>query len=395
MSVRRKAAMPRIHLARPPGLRVYADGASDAELHAIAVEMKTVTDSLGEFATRAQKDLRGFDGRLRELEQRYARRGGPSAPAATNFMAALDDDALRDALVGAAKHGKARFAVKAAILSSPPSGVVPPAERRPDIVASVQRALRVRDLLVVTPTSSASVEFVQETLMTNGADVVSEGAQKPETTFTFSLETAPVRTIAHWTQASKQVLDDVARLSSFLDTRMRYGVQLAEDNQLLLGDGTGQNLTGLVPAATAFAPPAGIDLSTMADQIGAAIAQLRASDHEPDGVVLHPSDWQKISQEKGSDGHYLVPGGPFSTAAPVLFSKRVALSTAMTEDEFLVGQFAIGAEAFEREETQVELSTEDRDNFVKNLVTIRAEERLALAVYRPEAFVTGDFGIIT
>jgi HK97 family phage major capsid protein len=253
----------------------------------------------------------------------------------------------------------------------------------------------VRDLLAVTPTGAASIEYVKETGFTNAAAPVSEGVAKPETTITFEVENRPVRTIAHWTQASKQVLDDVARLGAFVDGRLRYGVQLVEDSQVLLGDGTGQNLGGLVPAATAFSSPTGIALDTMADYVGAAIAQLRTIEHEPDGVVLHPNDWQKISQQKGSDGHYLIPGGPFSTAAPILFNKPVALTTAMPQDEFLVGQFAVGAELFEREETVVELSTEDRDNFIKNLVTIRAEERVALAIYRPEAFIHGDFGIVT
>lgn len=404
----RKHTMPAVDLSRLPPHALFAAAGRDdpaAILDELGGEIKRIAGQMQSYASDANKTLAAsarkqqeLDGRVREVEQTLVRRPGPGAPNARNeFMAALTPELCRDMAEGVQRHGRVRLAINAAILSGPPAGpgIAPPADRREGIVAPAQRGARVRDLMAVIPTSSASIEYVRETGFTNAAAMVSQGATKPESTLTFELKTANARVIAHWTQASRQILDDVPRLQNFLDGRLRYGVQLKEDQQILLGDGTGQNLHGLVPQATAFNAPLGMPLTTMADKIGAAIAQLRAIEFEADGIVMHPTDWQRLLQAKGSDGHYLIPGGPFSTTPPALFGKPVALTTGMTQDDFLVGQFQVGVEAFEREETQVEISTEDRDNFIKNMVTILAEERLMLAVYRPEAFVFGDFGNLT
>lgn len=390
-------------LQRPRGV-VGAVRADQSEEHQIETMLRQVHSELTRVGEKAIKGVEKLELKLEALETRNAdlekvvasrtgalarlRYGGASAG---TFAAALDCDAVRNAVKLYESHGRTRFSVNAAILS----GGLPAADRRPGIVEGARRTLRVRDLLRVTPTTEGSIEYIRQTGFTNAAAPVTEGELKPETTMTFDLVTTTPSTIAHWTQASKQVLADVSRLQSFLDSQMRYGVQLVEDAQLLFGSGTGLNLSGLATEATAFSAPARISLTTQADFIGAAIAQLRGIDHEPDGVVMHPNDWQRILQEKGSDGHYIVPGGPFSTAEPMLFQKPIALTTAMEQDSFLVGQFAVGAEIFEREETTVEISTEDRDNFIRNLVTVRAEERIILATYQPEAFVVGDFGNIT
>ncbi|WP_162917523.1 phage major capsid protein [Dongia deserti] len=367
----------------------------------VKVELTRVGDEQAKKIEKLEDRIDALQTRNEDLEKVVAARTGVLArlryggASASSFVAALEPDVLRNAAKGCEAHGRSRFTVNAAILSGPPNGPSGARDHRPEIIGPAQRAVRVRDLMTVTTTGSGTVEYNRETGFTNNARPVTEGEEKPESTLTFELVTATPITIAHTTRASKQILADEPRLQSFLDGRMRYGVQLKEDQQLLFGSGTGQNLSGLTIDATAFAAPTGLSLTSKADFIGAAIAQLRAIDHEPDGIVMHPTDWQLILQEKAEDGHYLIPGGPLSTAEPMLFKKPVALSTAMERDKFLVGQFAIGCELFEREETAVEISTEDRDNFVKNLVTVRAEERVVLATYRPEAFVYGDFGLIT
>lgn len=405
----RKHTMPVVDLSRVPPHAIFAAAGRDdldaAIIKELSAEMRRVVGDVQAFSNDAKETLAAsrrkqdeLDSRVRGVEQELVRRPGRGASSARNeFLTALTDEMCRDAAADLERHGRIRLSVAAAILSGPPAGpgAAPPAERRDGIIVPAQRGVRVRDLMSVIPTSAASIEYLQETGFTNNAGMVSEGGTKPESVLTFALKTANARTIAHWTMASRQVLSDVTRLRDFIDGRLRYGVQLKEDQQILLGDGTGQSLHGLIPQATAFSAPAGMPLTTMSDRIGAAIAQLRAIDREPDGVVMHPTDWQRLLQAKGTDGHYLIANGPFSTTAPVLFQKPVALTTGMTQDDFLVGQFAIGAQLFEREETGVEISTEDRDNFIKNMVTVLAEERVMLAVYQPEAFVFGDFGNVT
>lgn len=361
----------------------------NGELKKLNIDVRSRMEKFGE-------RVGTLEARATDLEQHLVSSGvfgvlSSGLNARTRFGTAVNCDAVRAALASFESAGRGRVTVNAAILS----GSLPAADRRQEIVGPAQRGFRVRDLIPVSPTAAGAIEYVRETGFTNNATIQTEGQDKAESTLTFSVISHPVRTFAHVARASRQVLADVQQLGAFLDTRMRYGVQLIEDSQVLRGSGTGLNLEGLATAATLYAPPSGIDIANAADDIGAAIAQLRALEMEADGVVMHPTDWGALLSLKAEDGHYVVPGGPFSTALPFLHGKPVALTTAMLQGEFLVGQFAVAAELFEREETQIDISTEDRDNFVKNLVTVRAEERIALAIYRPEALISGEYSPIT
>lgn len=263
------------------------------------------------------------------------------------------------------------------------------AERAP-LITLPQRPVTVRALLAQARTSQSAVEFPKMTGFTNGAAPVAELALKPESNMTFSMETVPVRTLAHWIPASKQVLDDTPMLESLIDTQLRYGLDIVEDAQILLGDGTGQNLEGIIPQATAFSDagiPAGA--TTYVDRIRWAKLQARKAFLPADGVILNPEDWAIIELLKDAQDRYLFSAFT-SGAEQRLWGLRVVESDAIAPGSFLVGAFGTGAQIWDREEAGVEVSTEDRDNFVKNAVTIRAEERLALTVYRPNAFITGD-----
>lgn len=262
--------------------------------------------------------------------------------------------------------------------------------RVPEWITPANRTLRVRQLLQAGRTVSNAIDFVQETGFANNAAAVAEGDTKPESSLEFTLRTAPVRTIAHWVQASKQVLEDIPQLESYIDTRLRYGLRLVEEEQLLSGDGTGHNLLGLIPQATPF------DLSrrhvgdTRMDIVRRAMTQLRISEYQPDAIVLHPTDWEDIELSKTTFGQY-IRANPGSLIPPTLWGLPVLDSTSLAPGEFMVGNFGLAAQIWDRDDATVEISTEDRDNFIKNMVTIRAEERLALTVYRPEAFIFGDF----
>jgi HK97 family phage major capsid protein len=119
--------------------------------------------------------------------------------------------------------------------------------------------------------------------------------------------------------------------------------------------------------------------------------QVTLADFVPNGVVLHPSDWMRIRLLKNADGEYLL-GDPQSNPSPLLFGLPVVATPAIAKDKFLVADFAAAATLYDREGANVALSTEDGDNFVKNMVTIRAEERLGLAIKQALATSYGDFG---
>lgn len=266
--------------------------------------------------------------------------------------------------------------------------------RVPGIVAPPDREMTIRDLLAPGQTSQGSVEYVKETGFTNNAAVVTEGSTKPTSDLTFELATAPVRTIAHLFKASRQILDDAPALRSYIDARARYGLRYAEEAELLNGDGTGAHILGLVPQATAFNAQFVATNKQRIDTIRLAILQVFLAEFPATGIVLHPTDWAQIQLLKDGDQRYLI-GNPADGNTPRLWNLPVVQTQAMDATEFLVGNFNLAAQIFDRMEVEILLSTEHSDDFAKNMVTIRAEERLALAVYRPAAIVSGDFDTAT
>jgi HK97 family phage major capsid protein len=244
------------------------------------------------------------------------------------------------------------------------------------------------------PCNSNSVEFWRETTFTNNADVVSEDPAngKPVSVIDGSLQSAPVATIAHRIKASNQILSDVPMLKSYIDGKMAYGYMLAEEEQLLKGSGVGLNINGLYTQATAYSQPAGVDVDTETriDRLRLAMLQAELANYYADGIVLSLEDWTNIQIQKNADKVYLL-GSAQGILTPTLWGLPVVATKSMDAGDFLVGAFAQGAQAWMRENMTVALSTEDGDNFSNNMVTIRAEGRVALTVYQTGAFVKGDF----
>jgi len=280
-----------------------------------------------------------------------------------------------------------------AVGSSTPGILVP--ERVPGIISPQLRALRVRDLLARTTTTQSAIEFVKENVFTNAASPQVEASNKAESALTFTIASVPVRTIAHWIPATRQVLDDLSQLQNYINTRMLYGLKYVEDNQLLNGDGTGVNIDGLIHQATAYNTGYNVASDTKIDKLRHAIKQARIAEYPVDGIVVNPADWEVMeltkTEEGGANKGQYILGGPASMATPTLWGKPIVETNAIASGTFLVGSFSLGAEIYDREDAAIDVSTEHSDYFIKNMVAIRAEERLALAVYRPAAFITGSY----
>jgi HK97 family phage major capsid protein len=239
----------------------------------------------------------------------------------------------------------------------------------------------------------SALEYVKEVGFTNAAAPVAEGAAKPGSDIQLSLVTTSAKVIAHWMKASRQILDDVAQLTSYIDERLLYGLAYVEEAQLLNGDGTGQNLNGIIPQATAYSAPITVASATSIDMIRLMHLQAALAEFPSTGTVMHPSDWAWIELLKDTTGQYII-GNPQGGLSPTLWGLPVVATPAMSVDKVLVGAFRLGAQVFDRWDARVETGYVN-DDFTKNLVTILAEERLALAVYRPESFIYGDFGRVT
>ena len=361
-------------------------------------KLGTVTEETKKLADEAMVKHNEIAARMTEMEQKLAR--GPGEPEARKSFGqrVVEADEIKEGLARIAKgKGSVSVEVKAIIssLTTDANGsagdlIVP--DRR-GLIDPVLRRMTIRDLLTPGNTSSNAIQYVKETGFVNNAATHTEtaGTRKPQSDIKFDLMTTGVTTIAHWVQATKQILDDVPMLQSYLDGRLRYGLMYKEEEQLLMGGGTGTDLNGIYTQATTFVSPiTALAGATKIDVIRLAMLQAFLAEYPANGVVMHPTDWAGIELTKETGGKYLM-ADPAGNLQKRLWALPVVDTQAMTVDKFLVGAFQLGAQIFDREEATVTISTEDDQNFTKNLVTILAEERLALAVYRPEAFVKGDF----
>jgi HK97 family phage major capsid protein len=327
--------------------------------------------------------------RLLDVEQKSARRGAAEEQEYKSVGHQLiESKAYEDFKNSGRSRGtRMNFQTKAITTTTAGAGVAP--TRVAGIVAIPDRRLTVRDLLTPGRTASNLVQYVRETGFTNNADTITETTRKPESTLTYDLQSTPVVKIAHYIKASTEIVDDAPQLQSQIDGRLRYGLAYVEENQLLKGSGVGNNLNGIYTQATAYSAPITITSPTRIDVLRLALLQAELALYPATGIVLHPSDWAAIELTKESTGAYVF-ANPQSMATPNLWGRPVVSTPAMTVDTFLVGAFKLGAQIFDREEANVVIATENEDDFVNNLVTIMAEERLALAVYRPQAFIKGD-----
>lgn len=266
---------------------------------------------------------------------------------------------------------------------SPPENAdtLVPAQRLSGIIPGAFRALRIADVLPSGTTASNMVEYTRELAFTNDAAETAEGDTKPESDITFEMAYAPVRTVAHWLKLSRQVLDDAPALASYVDTRLRYGVELRKDQQLMNGNGTGQNIGGLSKTGnfTAFTPVSG---DTALDSLNKAKYAILGADYAATGVIMNPADWGAIERLKATDDHYLI-GNPQGVLGPVLWGLPVVVSNTVVSGKFHMAAYDIAAQIWNRQGTTIEMTESNDTDFVKNLVTVRAESRLALAIYRP------------
>ena len=356
-----------------------------------ALSGKADTTALEGRLKDVQQELKNFTDRADEIE-RKANRGRGGDEVETKSVGAQFAESEEYKSFATRRGGTARMEFKAIVSLASPAARNPlqTVQSVPGIIREPDRPLMVRDLLPVGTTTSRTIEYPREDVFTNNAAPVAEGTLKPESNLTFTAAKADVATIAHWIPASKQVLDDAAFLAGYIDNRLREGLRQEEENQLVNGSGTGTNMLGFVPQATDYIAPLTIADANQFDTIRLAKLQVRKAYYPADAVVLNPEDWAAMELLKDADGKYL-HAAVTSGAVPRLWGLRVVESDSLSPGEFLVGAFSLAAQIWDREQADVQVSTEDRDNFVKNMVTIRAEERLALTVYRPKAFVHGSF----
>lgn len=255
------------------------------------------------------------------------------------------------------------------------------------IVPQLRRQLRVLDLLPTGTMDGRTLPYSQESGSFATATETAEGVLKPEAGITLTDQEADAKTIAHWLKIRKQALADAPALQSIIDSRLRYGVERRLEDQVLAGAGIGENILGILNTTGIGAVPYAAGTLT-ADQVLSGLTAVLLADALATGIVMNPLDWRDVLKAKAAgDGHYF-SGGPFAQTPQVMWGVPLIPTAAIPQGMALVGDFTIGAQLFIREGVNVLLSDSDQDNFVKNVVTMLAELRAALAVFRPAAFCT-------
>ncbi|WP_064746800.1 phage major capsid protein [Lysobacter antibioticus] len=365
-----------------------------------AIEYKMATQALdyekqikdvGEANTELKKDLekaaeerKSLIDRLTDLEQKGVRATDEQVERRTLGQQFAASDQVK-AMQKDNASARARVEVKNTLLSNA-STVLP--QQVQEIRPGASLPLTIYGSLPHAPATSNSVEGLRETAFTNSAAEVSEGALKPESDLTFGPWDYPVRTIAHWIKVSKNLLSDNGAMAAYIDNRLSYGLMERVDRQLAVGNGTSPNLSGILDSGnyTVYTPTSDDNL---VDAIGRAKWQLWAAGWIPNAVYVNPADWGAMELAKGSDGHYLY-GIPGLTISQNPFNVSVIPSPFIPAGQFAIGAFNRAVTVWDREGVVIEAGYVD-DDFIRNLVTLRAEMRMALEITIPSAILGGAF----
>ena len=309
--------------------------------------------------------------------------------------------ALKEAFEGGAIENLAKgnsrsasFEIKADMTTGADfTGEVIPADRVPGYKFDPTRPTHIRQLLAQGSTQSDVVRFVKESGYSNGAAATAEGATLTQSDFDMTAADANVRKIGTYFRISEEMLADTPQLTSYLSARAPEKLLEVEDTQILSGNGTAPNLSGIITDATAFAAgdlADSVDNANDFDVIVAALNQLANANYNADTILLNPSDFHKILLLKDSQNNYL-KDQVYNGLQPVFMGVKVVLNTAISAGDFLIGNFGVGTQLWVRDGINVEFFREDGTNVRDGFVTVRVSERIALTNYLPNAFVTGDF----
>jgi HK97 family phage major capsid protein len=256
-----------------------------------------------------------------------------------------------------------------------------------------QMRLFLRDVLNVQETGLASVPYVREytpAATELGASAVAEGAAKPEVELLWEAADAPVRKIAAWVPVTSEIIEDAPTLRGYIDGRLGYLLAVREEQQILNGSGSSPQLRGILNTT-------GVQNQTFttdrAVTLGLAIGKVEAVDGDVDGIVMHPTDyWAMITTRSATqfDGGFGA-GAPFTTPGQGIWGVPVIRSRARPAGNAVVGAWRLGATLFDRMQTTIRVGNQHSDYFTTNKVAILAEERVALAVHRPDFYCTAAF----
>ncbi len=293
---------------------------------------------------------------------------------------------------GIGRGGRAGIELKGvearALITTTSTVNLSPNQRIPGIVPTVaDRTPRLANLMNTVQVSGNAIEYVRDNTPApaGAAAEVPEGTLKPEATYTWELVTDTVKTIAHWTDITRQALDDEPQLQGLVQGRLFYGLAHRVDTAILNGNGLGANITGLLntPGILTNAPAVA---EAQVVTIRRSITQVQVNEYAANAVVMHPENWQILELSTDTTAAWRVTTNPQEAMTPRIWGLDVIPTTAIAVGTALVGDFAMGATLYDRQAPALYVTDSDADKFRSNIITLLAELRVGLGVNRPKAF---------
>ena len=382
----------------------------EAGLNKVAAEFKSAVEKLegqvqesGKASDELRKEIsalaeqyKSIRSRLDEAEKRtadamqaggVAKSWGEQFVSSAEYKAAASDGSFRGRVVRRVEGAGVKTVIS-------DGTTVLPAQRQGVIQGAIYPKT-VRELIPVIPVSSNALETIRETTWGNSAEEQREALDsdnlpggKPESEISFLPYVITVRTVAHYVPVSNQLIADSAAIAAYIDMRLRDGLADRVERQLIVGDGVAPNLHGLKPQAGVTISPVNNSLIDTANEY---IWTLWQNGFNADAILVNPLDWAEVerSREGTGTGQYLY-GPPGTSAPPSLFRVPVIPSRWVPAGEIGVCALRQSTVLLDRQAATVEMGYVN-DDFVRNRITLRAEERLALGVDRPGGVAWGDW----
>lgn len=379
-------------------LKTAADVAVKKEIEAKMAELKTQLEAITEVKADIKVIKDAADKNQKALDELIvAKNQKPVNPEGTSFNSLLAEGIKEnfDKITTLKKGQSVSFDMKAVAdmtfavnFSTADSSV---AQVRPGIIELPKRKLHIRQLLQGGTMGTSTFDYVKEVTGEEAPETVAEGSAKNQFHLSLQEVSSPSQYIAGYIRLSRKMLDDVQGMTTFLQSRLLELLLREEDDQLINGDGTSPNISGITDSGnyTAASTAETAEALMLID----AISQLEGYDREANGILLHPTDYwtlAKLSNLNQSSVVVTSENGVLRIGGVPVFR-----STACAVDQYIVGDWAMGANFLVREAPRVEFSYEDATNFTTNKVTVRVEERVAFPIYGDNYFIVGDFGNVS
>lgn len=354
-------------------------------------EISNLTNEYNEKFEAAQKRMDAF-----EIESKKTMAGTTPKSFKASLESALKDGAIDSLVKGNTNAAKFELKSSDMTMANTFTGVIAGETIVPDIKFDPSRAVHIRSLIPNGTTDAQTIRFPKESAYTDNAAATAQGSALGQSDFDLTATSVNVEKIGTFMKITEEMLADTPQLSSYLSARVPSKVLAIEDNQIMSGDGSSPNMSGLFTDGTAFTTSSGglfyqsVESANEYDVLIAALNQLALLNYTADSILLNPTDFHKIVLLKSTANEYL-KNQVIQGIQPAIMGVPVTINTAIPAGKFLVGQLSVATQLWIRDGLGIEFSREDSDNFQKSFVTVRALERAALTTYLPNAIVQGTF----